>query len=323
MIANMIPEHFQVDASDMRPFTMIAQYPEKVIECPVCKYDRTFLGSGEVTCIIDSGTSWWDFIFSSSMNFLVSEKVVDGLDSINATGFTPIPVRITAVCSKKLRVLPEPNLFFLDVHGRMEVDMQTHDRLWAERCSHCRRLLLGNFSGELVRYVPRPETWDGSDLFVTISDMIRGSRHCTRRILELARRERWTNCRFNPMDVHRDHSTRWNGIDYLGKQWPPEQWYPDSPSAGKTMEEWLVQMADPDREAARTARIALRDIGAATIPPLTEMLSHPSEILRADAARLLANIGYQHRLSDDLVQRVRPLLPPDQAKVWPPSTIYG
>lgn len=82
-------------------------------------------------------------------------------------------------------------------------------------------------------WVPKEDVWKGFDLF-RVED---GPACCTRRIIELARQHNWTNFEFKPLEVRRDMPTE--GIDYLGKHWPPKSWYPLSPSEGKSVDEWV------------------------------------------------------------------------------------
>lgn len=104
------------------------------------------------------------------------------------------------------------------------------------------------------RLVPRDDTWTGYDL-------VRGRKSivCTRRIIELARAERWTNFSFRPIDVPPHY--RSVDIDYLGAQWPPKQWYLEPYSAGKTAEEWFDLLFDDsieDHELKQHASLALQ-----------------------------------------------------------------
>lgn len=76
-----------------------------------------------------------------------------------------------------------------------------------------------------VQFCPIDESWDGSDF------MIAGLHHggllpfggfyCTRRVVELARREGWSNLSFTPADY-----IGVCGGDFRKRPWPPEQWYP-------------------------------------------------------------------------------------------------
>jgi len=73
-----------------------------------------------------------------------------------------------------------------------------------------------------VRNVPVPETWDKNDIMFGLKgDSYKGSFWCSRKVLELAYREQWTNAAFQPVDLLEHNHT-----DFRLRCWPPEKWYP-------------------------------------------------------------------------------------------------
>ena len=122
-----------------------------------------------------------------------------------------------------------------------------------------------------------------SDLF-HLRGMSRSRFFCTLRFVEMAREHRWTNLHFEPINLVKPRYTRWLGVDYLGEQWPP-QWYPERASLGKTPEEWVAQLRDPDIGRSYDARIAVLDLAseaARILPLLEELLDDEDEMVRRE-----------------------------------------
>lgn len=84
------------------------------------------------------------------------------------------------------------------------------------------------------------DTWDGTD-FVTN----RGNAHtvyCSLRVVETARAERWTGFAFQPADLPFGLQVHWNGVDYLGEEWPPRRWYPPDPATFTGVQDWIAAL---------------------------------------------------------------------------------
>jgi len=112
---------------------------------------------------------------------------------------------------------------------------------------------------------------------------------CTRRVLEVARENRWTNARFVPVDAphrNREWHSRWC-IDYLGDQWPPSEWYPPLPSHGRSLEGWIDYLR---LSAGGNVREALIDFGPIAIARVRELLQDDNDQVRANAAEVLSYI---------------------------------
>lgn len=277
--------------------------------CPVCGERRKVLvGSG--SCEIHGGTSWMDAIGIASWPlFLVSRRVVVALEQIGAKGFEPRAVCFTKVQSPAMQNAPD--YFYLDVKGRIDIDLKSSGLEGAQQCPGCFRDLSTKLI-EPTRYVPAREGWDGSDLF-RLRNRPNLLVFCTRRILELARQERWTNFRFEPMDVVQRHAVSWSGIDYLGEQWPPAKWYPDAPGAGKSIAELVGQLCNEPHPQYVAAYRALIELGRDAVPYVAPLLDDVSATTRKRAARVLAVI---HSRSDplpaDLKNKAREILVGDK-----------
>lgn len=302
-----------------------APYVEET--CPACGRRFAPVYEGEAEARIDNkGSRWSDIIGSGTASppFMISERVIDTLRGVGVESFEEHPVRITEIKSKQLRIIPPPQYYYLNVKGEMDIDREASGI--PERKVICPVCLMQEpyQPGEKIpspeRLIPRPETWDGSDLFI-LRNYGRSSVFCTRKVLELARQHRWTNFRFEPIDVLRRYATRWKGIDYLGKKWPPK-WYPDPPHHGKTLEQWLEQVRSTDGAEQYAARLALLEIGAPAIPGLTDLLRHGTDPVRREAAAILCGIARKTSLPSDLRAEVRPLLPPDVTYPGEPGPHY-
>lgn len=264
---------------------------------------------GPVYAKIEKGTQWPDAVGSggSGPRFFVSERVVDGLKAVAKTSFRPHPMEIADVTSKRLRELKPPKYFYLELLGRIDIELRASGLCESAPCPECFK---SPVIEEATGYVPKPETWDGQALF-SIRNYPIAAFFCTEEVLELARKDRWSNFSFQPMDVVRKHSYGWRGVDYLGRKWPPKRWYPDAPSSGKTLKQWLRDLGSQDVKTNYAARLALLDLGAQVIGPVSELLVDSDDRLLRRAAEVLRGIETQgNALPGSTAQRVEELLGP-------------
>lgn len=242
---------------------------------------------------------------------LFSDRIVNGLEEIGGTGFTVHPVRVKRIDGAGLfKAAAAPKYFYLEITGEIDIDMNASGVGGAPQCPGCFRWL--SKSAEPHRYVPAGHTWDGADL-LRLRNLPYRMLFCTRRVLELARRDRWRGVGFEPMDVDRRHPS---GINHLARTWPPERWYPPRPSEGKDLETWVKQLESPDFMERRAAGMAVVDLGELSLPPLLRLIDGPSESLRTESASLLFNISERVPLTREVRDRVRPLLPPELVPIF-------
>jgi hypothetical protein len=83
--------------------------------------------------------------------------------------------------------------------------------------------------------------------------------YCSRRVLEVAHSERWTGFTFYPADLPFDLHPLWDGIDYLGKKWPPYRWYPPDPTTFTGVEDWLSAFDEVGSAASQFAGVMVRE----------------------------------------------------------------
>jgi len=289
--------HFRYSSSRARgyPWVMSARSMAGFFGTPCPSCGRTILPHDEEVVLTDihKGTKWPDIVGSGSPPppFFISEHVIRTFEREGVTGYEARPAIIEAgaVKSKKLKAIRPPKYFFLEVTGRIDIDLEASGLAGPDICPVCFRR---EGLREPERIVPRPETWDGSDIF-RIRNYSFGTHYCTEKVLLLARENRWTNFRFEPMDAIQRYATGWKGIDYLGKRWPPK-WYPDPPDKCKSLDEWLVDFEQIPAKVFYPAHQALMEIGQPAVPRLVELLKNESPKVRyraANALRALKNRG--------------------------------
>ncbi|MDB5357076.1 MAG: hypothetical protein JWN24_3529 [Phycisphaerales bacterium] len=273
--------------------------------CPICSRQYTH-GEGVGRAEIETGTQWPDVIGTGlGPSPMFSQRVVSTLHEQKVRGFEEQPVEIYRINDARLRALPPPRYYYFKLIGKIEVDVEAVGAPREKLCPGCRRMQPGV---NIRRFLPLPDTWDGSDIFAMSNAP--GSVCCTERVLLLARREQWTNCRFEPIDVAQRHSTSWEGVDYLGAAWPPTRWYPDAPSHGKSLQQWLEVLRVNRHEAAPVFK-ALLDFRQDALPPLLDMLRTGSDTDRRNAAEVLWRLRREEgaELDDDTKARIRKALP--------------
>ena len=153
--------------------------------------------------------------------------------------------------------------------------------------------------------------------------------YCTFKVLELARKHRWTGARFELATTPFDRSLWWNGIRYLGRKWPPVL-QPPEPSAGKTPAEWLeanvmtligrgMDIGERHRQLVKI-RFALLWLGGEVLDGLIVQLDHESPLVRRDAAYLIDCACKRERI--ELAPEVRERIAAVQAEPrleWEPD----
>jgi hypothetical protein len=266
--------------------------------CPRCGSTRQ-RPTGPATCIIEAGLRWTDAIGTSggSPPFIVSKRVVEGLQAIGAQGYMSYPVAIERISAPALSARGAPKYYYIAPVSSVEVDLPASGSPPGARCPRCLAAQVDPPPRE-QRWVPKTETWDGADIFGL--GWFPFGYFCTERVMQLARDGTWTNFRFDPIDILERHIPRWSGIDYLGRQWPPE-WYPDSPSRGKSFGEW-VALTRLSGDAAVPYAIELHELESAShVTP--ELIEEVSEMYARSAAEAL--LDYPEEAQGAMVIQLR------------------
>jgi hypothetical protein len=201
---------------------------------------------------------------------VVSERVVEKLRRIGIISFGASVLEVMKITSdglssicppRYLHILAEPGIQVQIVAGRDETD---------------------------ERWLLKMEKWSGADVVATQppnDDRV----FCTRRVIELARSERWSNFRFNPSDMTFEEGHGFDGIDYLGSDWPPAQWY--SGPSQRSPSEWLKILVGEDQKASYQAHLALLKVGSTVVPELVELLRRGTEQQQVRVSYILRSLG--------------------------------
>ena len=145
--------------------------------------------------------AWPDFLGSGGAppNFFVSRKVLESLlsEGIRYARATPIPVAV--VNARRLKDVPPPEYFVLEAEQGIRFNFQAmgvpHDR-------HGKALVPASQWPKARIF--DAASWNGLDLFAYPEVLFKGPNkilHCTERVVELAKRDGWTNIRFLPAAV--------------------------------------------------------------------------------------------------------------------------
>lgn len=283
--------------------SLSAPFVSSGVKCQYCgACPGRFQGTGRAEGMI--GGFWADIMGSGSggngPSFMISERVANALAAINACGFEIFPVEVAGIESETLAWLPTPRYFYLSIFGRLQID-------WVASginppCEHCGAPLAAQIQTP-HRLIPSPA--DAPDISF---GQPYGGPFCSLSILELAHKNRWTNLIFNPIDVNHEHALNWSGIDYLGKQWPPK-WYPDAPSDGKTLEQWVRDFCDDDWHVNYPARLALLDMGTDSVAAMIRLLDVGTDQQRRRTAEVLRGISTQGvQLPSEVLAKVAEIL---------------
>lgn len=185
--------------------------------------------------LISKGRKWMDFTTprSSSTPLLCSERVVQALAKEDATGYQAIRVEFWSKLWKKIEA-PCPYYIILPVgqpylcRARYYTGSQSENRYAFLDESPDEPIYRSRAEGNITDWIysksiPRPETWDGSDFNIIGIGMpvgIYGLTYCSRRIVDLAARDKWTNIKFKPIDAIDNYVP-----DHLEEPWPPASFY--------------------------------------------------------------------------------------------------
>ena len=148
---------------------------------------------------IETGRIWPDFLGhgGGSPSFFVTERVLESMrtEGLTITRATEIP--IGQIDSKALKDKPPPRYFVVETAPGIEVDFAATG-------------IPTDAEGKpVLNPLPKPwppvawrlrlSSWNGADLFCYSNFGGSLTLVCTEKVVELAKREGWTNCRFEPV----------------------------------------------------------------------------------------------------------------------------
>lgn len=142
---------------------------------------------------------WPDMLGSGGggPNLFVSEKVVDSLNREGIPVARVTEISIGEIEAKGLQDKIPPKYFVLEVEPGIHLNYEASLIPLDEHGVPQHRLRPSHFG---VWDIGRLETWNGADLFSMegFPLLIRSRLLCTDRIVELAKRDKWTNVGFEP-----------------------------------------------------------------------------------------------------------------------------
>ncbi len=177
------------------------------------------------------GRGWTDFLspITSHAPVLCSQRVVDTVVAGNLKGVQFIPV--TLEHEKKSTVLAPPcNYYWIIPTGKtlpysVKVYRETEgsNSPWFDVDSLKEARLRAGSEKFKYRRIPFYEKWDGSDVIKFHEDEFAccGHMYCSRRFVEIAYGEKWSNLRVTPFDSITGMVKALQDLP-----WPPELWYP-------------------------------------------------------------------------------------------------
>lgn len=150
--------------------------------------------------------------------FCVSKRVVDSFIEESISG-----VQFHEIVNSKNQV-PPGAYFWMETIGEIECSWPELGLGKADICPVCKN---AQKTFRPKRFIPLVETWDESD-FMRLTNWFNGYVFCTTKILDLARKHRWSNLWFEPMDfpIPENNLIGPNfNIDYMNRRWKGD-WYP-------------------------------------------------------------------------------------------------
>lgn len=144
------------------------------------------------------GWEWSDFILNgnSPPYFFVSQRIVDSLEREGIPIYRKTLMPIAGIESKKLKELEPPSYYVLEGIPAASLDFSAMGVAVDER---------GQPRWTSLQLKARPPfvfdglSWDGLDLFSLRNLGSTIGLYCTERIVDLAEKEKWTNCDFKPV----------------------------------------------------------------------------------------------------------------------------
>jgi hypothetical protein len=183
------------------------------------------------------GRKWMDFLSPRNdySPMLCSQRVLDSLIREGITGYRHVS---TALYKSGKKIVPPWNYYWIIPTGqpyRRRVRLYTGSQMkgtykfiheaedWMDK--EQRPVTKSKVTGEhlYAKCIPVAESWDGSDFSkFTDSEPVngRGMTYCSRRVLDLAVQEKWTNIVFSCVDAMDPFR-----IPHRKGPWPPVAWY--------------------------------------------------------------------------------------------------
>lgn len=166
--------------------------------CPACgrRYEAEKSLENAKLHIAGRGGSWPDILNTTTPIF--HERVVEEIAKEKLVGYIAHPAEIVEIENSKLASQPPPRYYLIEVLGKVDLDETETKEFWDGICHHCFNLKPkkgGGYVFQPKREVPVLETWNGGD-FVRTRNWRTALVYCTKRFIDLASKNKWTNFRF-------------------------------------------------------------------------------------------------------------------------------
>lgn len=179
-------------------FSLIPRISEISALCDVCGHGGLFpdwYPERPFSVIIGKGKIFPDILGCGAYPLtILSERVLATWSSLGLGSYTAFPLDVIVEPSSG-RPTPPP-YYHIKITGRCELDLQAMGVTITYTCPKCHYNEIEPVFG--YPKIIKRETWDGSDVFA--SDIFPMAPLCTSRVVELAKKHKWTNFRFEPMD---------------------------------------------------------------------------------------------------------------------------
>ncbi len=180
-----------------------------------------------------SGRKWMDFLSmeGGQSTMLISEKILANLKTARLKGYKALPTKLHFPRDK---TIDQPWAYFwLLPTGRpyqrkyrlyigSQRDHQYQFVFASTDLDACRKFRKATYV-PYTQSIPMEESWDGKDFNWVTETQVQcpgsGSIYCSRRVLDLAAQEKWTNVIFSPFGAVEGHK-----IDLQGP-WPPASFF--------------------------------------------------------------------------------------------------
>ena len=143
----------------------------------------------------DSGTKWGDFMMCAFMPpyTFINDRVLETLRRERGCVLTATEFPIAEVKSKKLRDIPPPRYFAVQWEAGIEPDWRAMEVPHDDQGRPITTRPVGTL-------IAKSSTWNGADIFSWANwDETHLKMLCTEKIVDLAEKEKWTNCEFKPV----------------------------------------------------------------------------------------------------------------------------
>lgn len=173
--------------------------------------------------------------FGCGAPIVIREDLMHNLEASNLTGMRFQQVKLRGFAPGKLLWQRRPHYYALLPAGNMDFSVRVYDESETSRRfllevedrsdPRYKELLSARANGTLsLRFLPRVETWNGSDVFTLNNyDHMFGEFYATLEFVQHIRNTKWAGFTAHPLDALGD-----SFIDLHERSWPPSSWYPRS-----------------------------------------------------------------------------------------------